>query len=514
MKRQILLLAPLIVIPTFLSAQQFLLQGEDTPPWKSDVSFILPGHDNSFWFFGIRYTSFEVHDADSRILISRLDYKGNVLMRSGLSGRFVSDVVQLNSGDFILSVDGPGIIRCDSTGQIKWGMKWTDSTDPSSAVNYVHAMVLSDDSTLFMLRNLRSDLSLYKLSTNGEVLSGKMLNVEKSNFHKMLATDDGGVLILASQLNISGPMRSVILVRTNEEGEVIWKKHYSIPNLFGMNDIAIRDNGNIVFFGSTLNLFAAAILIEFDPLGDPIRSTAYTSLGFIRDGRIALTDTDTYLFASSSDDSGWHASVTRVDSLGLVVSAYDYGETDKGKLTLGIITTPEGFVAAAIAGGGFPYFIVERGVDEGCDAYRREFTSTAAAHEATPVNISVAENPLEWSLKPMSVLPLSVDLLTRRYLCQPSGVDEYSTVGERGSKERILCRRGEGITLPLGTFARVERVLFYDLLGQLQAELSGENVLTGSDGTCHLKLPPEVLGYAQVVVERGSERSLFSLLVE
>ncbi|MGE3802278.1 MAG: hypothetical protein AB7H80_14775 [Candidatus Kapaibacterium sp.] len=514
MKRQIFLLASLILIPTLLSAQQFLLQGEDLPPWKSSSGHILPGHDSSFWFFGVRSTSSETPNSYSRILMSRFDYKGNVLMRSGLSGQLISAAVQLNDGDFILSVDGPGIVRCDSMGQIKWGMKWTDSTDPLLGVSYVHRMVLSNDSTLFMLKNQLSELSLYKLSTNGEVLSGRKLNVERSNFHKMLATEDGGVLILASQSNLSGPSSTLVLVRTNQAGELIWKKHYRVPNLYGINDIAIRDNGNIVFFGSTPNVFAAAFLIEFDRLGNLIRSTAYTSPGFIRNGNIALTDTDTYLFSSSSDDEGWHASVIRVDTSGKVVSAYDYGDPTEGKQTIGIAATPEGFVAAAIAENEWPYFIVERGVDEGCDIYRRKFTSTAIAHQATAVNITVAESPLEWSFTPMSVLPLSVDLLPRRYLCQPSSVDERSTIGERRSQERILCRRGEDVTLSLQPNTHVERVLFYDLLGQLQGELSGDDLSISADGKCHLKLPPGILGYAQVVVEGESERESFSLLVE
>ena len=284
----------------------------------SDGGYILLGSTESFG------------NGKNDIWLIKTDSEGNKLWDQtygDVNDDYAYDIQQTNDGGYILacshfiSITLYGlIIKIDENGEIEWNKTYDGPFN-----NGVYSIAQTADGNYSVLGSIENEegteylIWLFKIGINGEFIWEKKFGNNQEIILLMELTDDGGNIL--SGLSSSPESEDLLLIKTNSDGEIMWKKTYDV-GLFeiGFEVQQTYDGGFIITgFLMTKLLTSYAFLFKTDQNGKMEWIKRYgtelfnilfscqqtTDGGYILAGEgAALTDPEAYALLIKTDDKG------------------------------------------------------------------------------------------------------------------------------------------------------------------------------------------------------------------
>lgn len=250
----------------------------------SDLGFIVSGSTNGFGA-----GSFD----DSYII--KIDNTGAIQWEKRISGsswdRF-RDVVELSTGDFLLTGDDGSysagnldahVVKISSTGNLIWiknlGTSFREHSQ--SIIELPNGEYLLSGNTNITNNGSGNSANsfLIKTTNDGTVIWGKQFNNSTffTDINETIMLNDGNLLNIGETRASDAGNHDIFLLKTDTNGTVIWSKNYGgTGNDVGVN-VREKTNGELVISAFT-NSYGNAnqlLLINTDNLGNIIWSKTY-----------------------------------------------------------------------------------------------------------------------------------------------------------------------------------------------------------------------------------------------
>jgi hypothetical protein len=292
-----------------------------------DGNIVLVGTDDAH--------TFGSNDA----LVIKFDQDGGLLWKSvygGIAERndHLISAVELGSGNILVSGSteafGPGaiggyVMKLGSEGQVLWA-----HTYGGNGLERLNGSDITSDSMLIVVGSTTSfgegqeDILLCKIDTNGVLQWSKTYGGSADEIGAAVRTlPDGGFLISALSDSYSGGIRDIVIIRTNELGEVIWSKTLGLPgydaiNIWASTSLQLTDDGGFVLTGwADQTLFGGEdiVVVKSDAEG----SNLCQDISMVA----AMQELETIVTDTQTDDVGTVSSVSSsVSDASMVSNAF------------------------------------------------------------------------------------------------------------------------------------------------------------------------------------------------
>ncbi len=247
---------------------------------------------------------------DCRIMISNLDYQGNILLNHfyGDSGYYYTPrkMQYTYDNNIILNVEkgkwtNPNdslyiyILKMDITGNLIWSKQFTSGFVKTQGVQIIETLDHGFAIYGWTAVPNTDTVKCYLLKTDSlgnkewEMQYGDSANLWYNGF-SLLQESDSGYVLLGNTSNYNGLFwRNVNIIRTDKDGNKLWQQDYNPQqplNAVHCEQIIKIKDGNYLLTGQTGTAFggtANGLLIKTDTLGNVIFQKEY---GFANAGNI------------------------------------------------------------------------------------------------------------------------------------------------------------------------------------------------------------------------------------
>ncbi|MEK6776947.1 MAG: hypothetical protein AABY87_08715 [bacterium] len=240
----------------------------------TDGGYILAGETDSY---GARKML-----GESDVYLIKTDQNGNAIWERTFGGRgddAAYSVQQTTDGGYILAgkTDSYGagesdvyLIRTDENGNAIWQKTFGGKEDDkaSSILQTAEGGYILVGQRDFY-GSLRGDVYLIKTDENGNVLWEKIYGTAKQEGGVSIReTSDGGYIILGHR--VPGSLeQDIMLIKTNRTGEVLWEKTYHKAQYnIGSSVLQTKDDGYIIVGSTLLPGYDVVLVIKTDKNGN------------------------------------------------------------------------------------------------------------------------------------------------------------------------------------------------------------------------------------------------------
>jgi hypothetical protein len=233
--------------------------------------------------------------------VIRTDKYGKVLWTKTYGGNYddaASDVVQSPDGNFVIvgnsSSFGSGqvqiyLFKIDSDGNTVWEKSFGEQKDiaASNIRNTTDNSFIITGNTKDTPDNSR-DALLLKTDKDGNLIWKKHYGTSNGESASGITlTSDGGYIFTGTDANSSTNDFNIYCVKTDAEGNVLWTKDYGGSNQEGGSTIISTDDGGYMISGYTVSYGAGAedgFLVKIDSAG---KEQWYKAFGYEHNDRFA-----------------------------------------------------------------------------------------------------------------------------------------------------------------------------------------------------------------------------------
>jgi hypothetical protein len=209
------------------------------------------------------------------------------------------------------------VIRTNGSGEELWQKTFDD---PSSENESAECIIETYDSSLVICGHRNDSLVLLKLSQNGDSIWMKYYNEKPSAGNSIKQTDDHG-FIIAGWVRKEENSKDVLLLKTNEDGNVSWEKSYGGSEDDLAEDVELTVDDGFIMCGTTNsygNGKSDVYLVKTDSEGDTLWTRTFggdldeeahgmdctLDGGYIISGYKYLNDTLQNIYLIKTDESG------------------------------------------------------------------------------------------------------------------------------------------------------------------------------------------------------------------
>ncbi len=182
---------------------------------------------------------------------------------------FLEGFIQTSDGGFLFAATTsygdtgpPYMVRTSSTGNIIWAKSLTTTSGAPSGGIAVSSLVQSVDGGFSIIGSDRphsamssSYFELIHLDSNGTTLWSKSFGNQNGEFHSSvgggIATSDGGYLLVGSYTLSYSSTSSVLLVKTDSQGNLTWYQTLDGVPISGAGVVCQTGDGGYVFSSFT-----------------------------------------------------------------------------------------------------------------------------------------------------------------------------------------------------------------------------------------------------------------------
>jgi len=258
------------------------------------------------------------------VVLIKFDLEGSVIWSSyfgGYDNDDVNGIFETSDSGFLItglnrvegSIGSAFLIKTDALGNLEW-QQFYDTPKKDIGIDVIE----TNNDSLLILVNTNSFLSktansseykgpetsgfmLIKTDIEGNEAWRKSYGGAKFDFAKKIISDgNGDFYILGSSMNNSNGSFDITLHKINNQGDIIWQKHYGGLYYDYGNDIDINTNEELLITGYT-GSFSSGLspyiyIIKLDSDGNEIWTDTYGGTGsnygncgqFLNDGNIAI----------------------------------------------------------------------------------------------------------------------------------------------------------------------------------------------------------------------------------
>ncbi|MCK4312893.1 MAG: T9SS type A sorting domain-containing protein [Candidatus Cloacimonetes bacterium] len=272
----------------------------------NDEGYIVTGN------IGLFYTS--------DILLFKTDQDGNIIWEHTFDNQFqdrANSVIQTLDGGFIIAgstfLDSPNfydawLIKTDQNGNVIW-----DSTYGGEDSEVATSIIQLNDGSFIIAGNTTSygsgcfDMWLFKIDQEGNLEWQHTFGGEANEGAMSLQQTLDGGFIIAGWTELPGSDIDVLLVKTDQNGLLMWESTFNITDEERANSVLQTDDGGYIIAGyseTTSTSNADALLIKVDQGGD---LEWYNTYGGSEDEMafsVLQTDDSEYIIAGFTESFG------------------------------------------------------------------------------------------------------------------------------------------------------------------------------------------------------------------
>ncbi len=363
-------------------------------------------------------TSYGAGDKD--IFVLKIDVNGIEQWTKTYGSTFADDgfsitIKQTNDSGFVISgstngfgagsYDDSYIIKINNTGIIQWekripGSSWDRFRGFTELAN--GDILLTGSAATYSAGNM--DAHVVKISSNGVLMWIKNLGTAYREHSQSIIELSGGNHILSGNTNItnnsSTNRANPFLIKTSNNGTVIWGKEYNLTTFFtDINETILLNDGNLLNVGETRASDAGnhdIFLLKTDTNGTVIWSKKYGGTG--NDIGVNIREkTNGELVISAFTNSYGNANqllLINTDNLGNVIWSKTYGGSSNDELDwwgkpMELLTTNEIIIAGgtlSFGAGNEDVYVVK--TNECGESYCNEQTVTLTTSSLSPTDSS------------------------------------------------------------------------------------------------------------------------------
>jgi len=236
------------------------------------------------------------------------------------------------------------------------GLEWI-KTYGGEGDEVLHSSIKTSDNCLLLVGESNSysendyDVYIIKIDQTGTILWSKTFGDEIMNYddagHSVRETSDG-YLITGKICAYEGVGDDVLLLKTDKNGDKLWMKNYGGNAWDWGNDLILNQDGTIMIVGSTQDFAFAyydTFLIKTDENGDLLWKRSYKNAGYQYPSSIIQIPNKNYLITGTTTDGTNTESdifVTKIDFNGNEIWFKKYGGTGREE-GVKIIQTSDGY---------------------------------------------------------------------------------------------------------------------------------------------------------------------------
>jgi prepilin-type N-terminal cleavage/methylation domain-containing protein len=294
----------------------------------------------------------------------------NNLIVVGYSASTDGDLSGLNNG-----VDDAIIVKYDNSGNVVWKKNFGGTSyDVYNGVaslgdNYIAVgSSYSSDMDLTGLNKGEEDAIIVKYDNNGNVLWKKNYGGTVAERYNSVAISDTGYVAVGSSNSTNGDLSGLskgdsdaIIVKYDENGNILWKKNFGGTSSDSYNSV-VTTSGGYVAVGSSMSTngdlsglnkgYQDGIIVKYDENGNIIWKKTYGGSSYDHYYDIANI-TNGYMVVGGSESTDgdltglnkgeWDATLVKYDESGNVVSKKNFGGTSSESIE-GIAGSPNGYI--------------------------------------------------------------------------------------------------------------------------------------------------------------------------
>ncbi len=248
-----------------------------------DDGFIIAGATNSFtlsWYHDLYLIK---TDSDGNLVWSK-SYGGDEGNETGNS------VIQTEDEGFIVVGStlsfGPGggdvyLIKTNNEGDTMWSKTFGEEQNDGaeSIIRTFDGCYVITGYTGGGTSNSDYDILLAKFDITGTVLWSKRYGGQDDDYGKSVQqTSDGGYIIIGHGLGFGSGNWEVYLIKTDENGNILWTKTYGDVNADYSSDVQLTDDGGFIltgYYGGSTASEPGSFLIKTDAIGNIAWSKLY-----------------------------------------------------------------------------------------------------------------------------------------------------------------------------------------------------------------------------------------------
>jgi hypothetical protein len=176
------------------------------------------------------------------------------------------DAIQLSDGTFVFSAYDGYLVHTDAAGVPLQTLRIRNTAGGIDSSLNLDYLAQAGPGQVFIAGNTSSDtLFILKVSLDGNVLWQRGYRTPSNLTRKLIATPDGGVLVLASTGRGTSQSAIPILTKLDADGNLSWQRRYynANPSAGRMNwyDVSRAANGDYLVTGTTVPASPSRILV-------------------------------------------------------------------------------------------------------------------------------------------------------------------------------------------------------------------------------------------------------------
>lgn len=257
------------------------------------------------------------------------------------------------------------LIKTDSNGKMKWnrtyGGLYNDAAFTAiKTIDGGYALAGSTNSAGTRQSDIwqgtnRTDVLLVKVDSSGNMLWNQTYGGQSTDqCWSMVASDDGGYLLLCLTRSFGAGEEDVWLVKVNSAGDMEWSRTYGGSRAESVSTIVKANDGGYVLACSTISFGAGSSdvwLIKVDSSGNMLWNQTYGGSGVEYPNSLAATNDGGYVFAGSTSSTGAGSAdvwLVKVDASGSMQWSQTYGGEIADYCESVVVTANGGYALACI----------------------------------------------------------------------------------------------------------------------------------------------------------------------
>jgi TolB-like protein len=297
---------------------------------------VEPTFDTGFVVVG-----YSISSGRANMTLTKIDARGDSLWAREYGGSLDDmgyAVDQASDSGFIIvggtysfGAGRPNIyaVRTDAQGDTLW-----TRTYGGAGEEYAFSVTATRDSGFMLCGWTRSygagmaDIYLIKTDARGDTEWTRTYGGAEDEYgHTVRQTADGGYIVAGSTLSYGAGDADFYLVRTDEQGDVLWARTYGGDTADLGHSVELTEDGGFIMAGQTSSFGAGnwdAWLVKTDSLGDTLWTQTVGDTGDDRCYSVQKTSDRGYIVAGSTGSTGaggFDAWLVKTDSVGRVAVA-------------------------------------------------------------------------------------------------------------------------------------------------------------------------------------------------
>jgi len=296
--------------------------------WGYFLSGFHQTTDSNFIIAGSMNTSIET----AGVFILKIDSFGNVIYGKNIfTGSGLDYIMPTSDGGYLINTTqqkpwinwnhGAMLIKLNSQSEIIWSKAIVKSSlnVDNNAYNRAyhsietldkHYITVGETSPAYPTAN---DILIIKSDTLGTTIWSKSIGTSQYEWPSKIVFNDNKYFIVRSYFNQPNNTRAILLIRIDDNGNVLWSKTYSINNTFSVNDVVTTFGG---FYISGI-LDSSIYIAKIDTTGNFLWSKSFGSNSFkIISSTVSAQGTGAIL-------TGY----THGNLKGIIISINEFGDT-------------------------------------------------------------------------------------------------------------------------------------------------------------------------------------------